>query len=174
MSKAECPRLRIVQRSRALALYRTLTDEIGARLTGSPAHRQAARWARDRFAEWGLADAHLEPYEFGRGWSLDRISVEMTTPRCPLIAYADAWSPSTAGVVSGRVVYVGDKTASQSRRWRDSFKDFDGYHERTRHTNADYPERMSEDELKQSAIVMATFAWQAAVRDEKIPRMPAR
>jgi hypothetical protein len=33
---------------------------------------------------------------------------------------------------------------------------------------------MSEDELKQSAIVMATFAWQAAVRDEKIPRMPAR
>ena len=27
-------------------LYRTLTDEIGARLTGSPAHMQAARWAR--------------------------------------------------------------------------------------------------------------------------------
>src|SRR5258706_2552546 len=103
-----------LQRSRALALYRTLTDEIGARLTGSPAHMQAARWARDRFTEWGLADAHLEPYEFGRGWSLERISVEMTTPRYfPLIAYADAWSPSTAGIVSGRVVYVGDKTASQ-------------------------------------------------------------
>ena len=70
-----------LQRSRALALYRTLTDEIGARLTGSPAHMQAARWARDRFAEWGLANAHLEPFEFGRGWSLERISVEMTTPR---------------------------------------------------------------------------------------------
>ena len=55
-----------------------------------------------------------------------------------------------------------------------AIKDFDAYDERTRHTNADYPERMSEDELKQSAIVMATFAWQAAVRDEKIPRMPAR
>ena len=60
-----------LQRSRALALYRTLTDEIGARLTASPAHIQAARWARDRFTEWGLADAHLEPYEFGRGWSLE-------------------------------------------------------------------------------------------------------
>ena len=46
-------------------------------------------------------------------------------------------------------------------------KDFDAYDERTRHTNADYPERMSEDELKQSAIVMATFAWQAAMADEK-------
>jgi hypothetical protein len=49
-------------------------------------------------------------------------------------------------------------------------KDFDAYDVRTRHTNADYPERMSEDELKQSAVVMATFAWQAAMADEKIPR----
>jgi len=75
---------------------------------------QAARWARDRFAEWGLANPRLEPYEFGRGWQLERISVEMTEPRYqPLIAYADAWSPSTSGVVSGRAVYVGDKNASQ-------------------------------------------------------------
>ena len=103
-----------LQRSRALVLYRTLTDEIGARLTGSPAHVQAARWARDRFAEWGLANPRLEPYEFGRGWQLEHISVEMTAPRYqPLIAYADAWSPSTSGVVSGRAVYVGDKNASQ-------------------------------------------------------------
>jgi hypothetical protein len=29
---------------------------------------------------------------------------------------------------------------------------------------------MSEDELKQSALFMATFAWQAAMADEKIPR----
>jgi carboxypeptidase Q len=103
-----------LQRSRALVLYRTLTDDIGARLTGSPAHLRAARWALDRFAEWGLANPHLEPYEFGRGWQLEHVSVEMTEPRyVPLIAYADAWSPSTAGAVSGRVVYVGDKTASQ-------------------------------------------------------------
>ena len=53
-------------------------------------------------------------------------------------------------------------------------KDFTAYDERTRHTNADFPERMSEDALKQSAIVMATFAWQAATLDEKIPRMPAK
>ena len=103
-----------LQRSRALALYRTLTDEFGARLTGSPAHVQAARWARDRFMEFGLANPHLEPYEFGRGWQLEHISVEMTAPRYqPLIAYAEAWTPSTKGVVSGRVVYVGDKTAAQ-------------------------------------------------------------
>jgi carboxypeptidase Q len=50
-----------------------------------------------------------------------------------------------------------------------AIKDFAAYDERTRHTNADFPERMSQDELKQSAIVMAAFAWQAAVRDERIP-----
>jgi Zn-dependent M28 family amino/carboxypeptidase len=49
-------------------------------------------------------------------------------------------------------------------------KDFDSYDVRTRHTSADFPERMSEDELKESAIFMATFAWQAAMADEKIPR----
>src|SRR6266581_8036041 len=103
-----------LQRSRALALYRTLTDEFGARLTGSPAHKQAAQWARDRFAEIGLANPHLEPYEFGRGWQLEHLSVEMTEPRYqPLIAYAEAWTPSTKAVLSGRVVYVGDKTAAQ-------------------------------------------------------------
>jgi hypothetical protein len=51
-----------------------------------------------------------------------------------------------------------------------AIKDFEAYDERTRHTNADYPERMSEDELKQQAIVLAHFAWHAAMRDERIPR----
>ena len=110
------PRIRTegLQRSAALTLYRTLTDEIGARLTGSPAHMQAARWAVARFTEWGLAEPHLEPYEFGRGWQLERLSVDVIEPRyMPLVAYPEAWSPSTAGVVSGRAVYIGDKTAAQ-------------------------------------------------------------
>jgi len=103
-----------LQRSRALAMYRTLTDEIGARLTGSPAHVRAANWARDRLMEWGLTSPHLEPYEFGRGWELEHISVEMTQPRYfPLLAYGEAWTPPTKGVVSGRAVYVGDKNAAQ-------------------------------------------------------------
>lgn len=103
-----------LQRSRVLALYRTLTDDIGARLTGSPAHVQAARWSQERFKEFGMANPHLEPYEFGRGWEVDGISVEMTEPRYQrLTAYAEAWTPSTKGVVTGKVVYIGDKTAAQ-------------------------------------------------------------
>jgi len=103
-----------LQRSRAQEMYLSLTDRIGARLTGSPAHLQAARWAQGLFTEFGLANARLEPFAFPRGWSLEKISVEMTAPRyMPLIAYADAWTPSLARAVSGRVVYVGDKSAAE-------------------------------------------------------------
>jgi hypothetical protein len=103
-----------LERSRARELYLTLSDSIGARLTASPSYTRAARWARDRFADWGLANPRLEPWMFGRGWSLEKISVEMTAPRyMPLIAYADAWTPPVAGVLSGRAVYVGDKAAAE-------------------------------------------------------------
>jgi hypothetical protein len=104
-----------LERSQALSLYLTLTDVLGPRLPASPGHNEAAAWARDRFAEWGLAEARLEAFEFGRGWSLERISLEMTAPRyMPLTGYAEAWTPSIAGgVASGRVVYVGDATAAQ-------------------------------------------------------------
>jgi hypothetical protein len=103
-----------LERSQATALYLELIDGIGARLTASPGHLEAAEWARDRFDEWGLSAARLEPFEFGRGWSLEKISVEMTAPRyMPLIAYAEAWTPSVDGVLSGPVVYVGEKTVEE-------------------------------------------------------------
>jgi len=41
---------------------------------------------------------------------------------------------------------------------------------RTHHTNTDFYERVSERDLKQSAVVIAVFAWHAATRDGKIPR----
>src|SRR5690606_18726341 len=81
-----------LERSGAAALYYTLSDELGPRLTASPAHLSAAEWARDRFAEWGLSNPRLEPFEFGRGWSLEKVSAEMTAPRyMPLTAYPEAW-----------------------------------------------------------------------------------
>jgi hypothetical protein len=67
-----------LERSAARSLFLTLTDGIGARLTGSPAHVRAANWARERFAEWGLANARLEPFEFGAGWELEHIAAAMT------------------------------------------------------------------------------------------------
>jgi len=96
----------------APVLFHTFTDVIGPRLTGSPAHLEAARMAVERFQKWGLANAHLEPFDFGRGWSLEKLTVEMIAPRyMPLIGYAEAWSPSTPGVLMGAPIYIGDSTA---------------------------------------------------------------
>ena len=51
-------------------------------------------------------------------------------------------------------------------------QDYVGYDVRTHHTNMDTFERLSEADLMESAIVLATFIYHAAMRDEKIPRGP--
>ena len=100
-----------LSRSRVLAYFATLTDQFGPRLTGTPVYRQAADWARDQMQAIGLADPHLEPWAFGRGWVLDHLVVEMTEPRyMPLIGYAEAWSPSTSGDVIGTPVMTGGRS----------------------------------------------------------------
>ena len=53
-----------------------------------------------------------------------------------------------------------------------TIKDYVGYDTRTHHTNADYYERVTEADLRQSAIVMAVFAYHAAMREQNIPRVP--
>ena len=106
-----------LQRSQVATLFSTLTDTLGPRLTGSPAHLEAARWARDRLRDWGLANPRLEAFTFGRGWTLEQLTVEMTRPRyMPLIGYAEAWSSSTSGTLTAAPVYIGDSTVEEIDR----------------------------------------------------------
>jgi Zn-dependent M28 family amino/carboxypeptidase len=44
------------------------------------------------------------------------------------------------------------------------------YGSRTHHTNQDVYERVQPDDMKFNSAVLAAFAWQAAQRDEKLPR----
>jgi hypothetical protein len=44
----------------------------------------------------------------------------------------------------------------------------------TRHGNGDFPDHVNPKDLEESAIVLATFAWQAAMRDMPIPRANAQ
>lgn len=53
-----------------------------------------------------------------------------------------------------------------------TLQDYQDYDVRTHHTNADFYERLSPKDLQQAAIVLATFAYHAAMRDQKIPRAP--
>ena len=109
--------------SQADAVFEMLTVNIGPRLTASPAHKRAAEWTRDRLASYGLENARLEPWKFGRGWSLEKITVEMIEPRyLPLIGYADAWSPSTNGEIVGAPIFVGTKTPEEIAAMGGQFK----------------------------------------------------
>ena len=102
------------QSSEAAEIFYELTDRLGPRLSGSPAYDRAARWTAERFQTWGLAAVRLEPFAFGRGWTLRALTVEMVAPRyMPLIGYAEAWSPPTSGVLTGTPVYIGDSTAEE-------------------------------------------------------------
>jgi len=44
------------------------------------------------------------------------------------------------------------------------------YNARTHHTNMDFLDRVQPDDMKQIATVAAVFAWQAATRDQMLPR----
>ena len=103
-------RTEAVDHSQAAPVFDMFTVTIGPRLTASPAHKRAAEWARDRLASYGLENARLEPWRFGRGWTLEKLTVEMIEPRyLPLIGYADGWSGSTAGEIAAAPVFVGGK-----------------------------------------------------------------
>lgn len=112
-----------LQRSQVLQTFNVLTNVIGPRLTGSPAHKAAADWSRQQMERWGLANARLEPFEFGRGWTLEKLSLELTAPRYfPLFGFPEAWTPSTKGVLSGTPIYVGDKTVEEAKALGDRLK----------------------------------------------------
>ncbi len=105
--------------SQVIEILRHLTDDIGPRLTGSPQMREANRWTRDMFAKWGLKNAHLEDFEFGRGWSFTKASVRMIAPtKVPLIALPEAWTPGTEGPVEGAAVKVAIDAEEDFERYR--------------------------------------------------------
>ena len=92
--------------SKVMETLAQLTDVLGPRLTGSPGAKKANEWTREQLATWGLVNAHLESFgPFGRGWSLERVSVHAIAPfTAPLIALPKAWTPGTEGPVRGKVV----------------------------------------------------------------------
>ena len=47
------------------------------------------------------------------------------------------------------------------------------YNTRTHHSNMDVYERIQSEDMMFNSAVLASFAWQAAQRDEKLPRKAA-
>jgi len=111
------------EHSQAQRVFDVLTVDIGPRLTASPAHKQAVDFVRAELASYGLDNAHVEPWKFGRGWTLEKLVVEMIEPRyLPLIGYADGWSAATGGELLAAPVFIGGKTPEAVEAMRAQLK----------------------------------------------------
>jgi len=90
--------------SQIMKTMHKLADLYGPRLTGSPNHKRAAEWARQQMTEWGLKNAHLEPWDFKHpGWLNERLTAHIISPvKDSLVAEALAWTPGTHGPVRGK------------------------------------------------------------------------
>ncbi|RMD91086.1 MAG: M20/M25/M40 family metallo-hydrolase [Alphaproteobacteria bacterium] len=109
--------------SQVMETLEYMTDVIGPRLTGSPALRRANDWTRDKFSEWGLKNAHLEGFEFGRGWSFSKSVVRMVAPReAQLYALPLSWHPGTNGVIRGEAIKAIIKSEKDFEKFKGKLK----------------------------------------------------
>jgi carboxypeptidase Q len=94
--------------SHAFQYLTELSDDIGARVTGSPAERKAEEWGVAKMRAIGLENVHTEKYQIWRGWTRGTADAEMLAPvRHKLHVDAMGWTGSTpAGGAEGDVVAV--------------------------------------------------------------------
>lgn len=97
-----------MENSKILNTVHYLTDLYGPRLTGSPNHVAAAKWAAREMLSWGFDKAELEPWEFGHpGWVNERaVGVMLEPVRDTLTFEVLAWTPSTKGIIISEVVNI--------------------------------------------------------------------
>jgi len=108
-----------LRHSKVMDTVQHLTDAIGPRVTGSAQAKEASEWTRQQLADWGLANAHLEPFDFGRGWSFTSVTAAVTKPRrIALTALPRAFTPGTAQPVSGPVMQVTIESEKDIEQYR--------------------------------------------------------
>ena len=97
-----------------------LTDVYGPRLTGSPNHENAAKWAIQQMEKWGMTNGKLEPFDFkminsvtgavtipNGGWLNEKASGHMLSPvKDNLVFEVLAWTPSTKRTVTAEAVHL--------------------------------------------------------------------
>jgi len=100
-----------------------LTDHIGGRMTNSPQMRMAEKWTQERFKAWGLSNVRAEAFDFGRGWSIERVEARMVEPRIVVMhAIPIAWTPSTKGTVKAPVIVAPIRREADFAKWKGKLK----------------------------------------------------
>jgi hypothetical protein len=73
-----------------------LSDEVGARVTGSPAAQKAVEWSAAKMKSIGLQNVHTEKWNLWKGWTRGTAEAVMLAPlRRPLAISAMGWTGST-------------------------------------------------------------------------------
>lgn len=114
-----------LNRSQAKEILSWLTDVYGPRLTGSPEYTAAANWAKGKFTDLGLENAHLEAWgPFGRGWRLKKYSANLVGRQVqPLVSYPKAWSPGFGSKeVEAEIVYLNADSLPQLEAYKGKLK----------------------------------------------------
>ena len=109
--------------SELMANIEYLCDMIGPRLTGSPGLNKANHWTRDRFRQYGLANAHLEPWTIERAWTRGETKGRVVVPVEQRILLESAgWSPSTKGPIRGPVVHLKAESTDELSAYKGKLK----------------------------------------------------
>src|ERR1700676_4947588 len=82
--------------SHAFEYLTQLSDDIGARVTGSPESQKAVDWSLAKMRAIGLENVHAEKFQVWRGWTRGTAQAELTVPiRRRLNVDAMGWTGST-------------------------------------------------------------------------------
>lgn len=114
-----------------------LCDDFGSRFAGTIAEKQAADFILDRFHEYGLSDARLEPYSYA-GWSRGEATLKIIEPlerkiSCISLPYCPSQSLTgelisvgfggpddfdrLSGQLAGKIVLASSASAPKLGRW---------------------------------------------------------
>jgi carboxypeptidase Q len=101
-----------------------LSDDIGARVTGSPQAASAIAWGVQKMKAIGLENVHTEPFQISRGWTRISASAELLEPIHHRVSLDSmGWVGSTpANGAEGDIVEVNayqlaDEMKNNSAQW---------------------------------------------------------
>jgi carboxypeptidase Q len=102
-----------------------LSDDIGARVTGSPDAARAIAWGVVKMKAIGLENVHTEPWKISRGWTRISADAELVAPiHRKLMVDSLGWVGSTppggaeADVVAVNAYQLQDELKNNSGNWR--------------------------------------------------------
>ncbi len=92
--------------SQAYGYLTELSDEIGSRVTGSPASEKAIEWSLGKMRSIGMENVHAEKWQMWRGWTRGTAEAQLIMPiQRRLNVDAMGWTGSSpAGGAEGEIV----------------------------------------------------------------------